>query len=151
MNKTTIIEELRAGRPIVTYTKGVSMRPLLYEGKTQIYAVPEKRELKVGELPIFFLKQGTYIVHRVVKTEKDYYITRGDNCFGTETVPKNNILGIVTEIYKGNKKISVDNRWYKMYVKFWMVTAPVRIPLLKLRYKVRILKNNWSKKDDTAK
>lgn len=136
-SKTTIAEQLRNGKSVIVGTKGISMQPLLYERKTHVVVEPVDRPLKKSELPIWFLKDGTYVIHRIIRVDDEFYYTRGDNCIGTETVPKDNVLGIVTQIYRKGKTIEVTDRKYRCYVRIWSIIAPVRIFIYKLRARVR--------------
>lgn len=134
--KTTIEEQLKAGNTVVSFTKGTSMQPLLYEGKTYVVIAPITGELSVGDLPLWRRGDGKYVLHRLVKIEGDFCYTRGDNCIGTEKVPREDMLGVVTEICRGGRIIPVTNKGYRRYVSLWLRLSPVRIPLYKLRAKL---------------
>lgn len=135
--KTTIVEELKAGKPIVTFTSGSSMEPLLYERKTHVVIEPLVKELEVGELPIFLRKDGKYVIHRIIRVDNSCYYTRGDNCIGIERVPKEQVLGKVAEIYRNGKRIKVTDFGYKIYVKFWMFTSGLRICCYRVRARIK--------------
>lgn len=135
MNNTSIREELAAGRAVYTFTSGVSMEPLLYDKKkkngTHVRICPVKRQLLVGELPIYLRPEGQYVIHRVVgvkqeKTGELYYLTRGDNCINTEQIPEEWVLGVVTEIYRKGKTIRVTDKGYRFYVTVWSLNYPLR-------------------------
>ncbi len=134
--KTTIERELRAGRAVVTGTTGISMRPLLREGKTSVLIEPLERPLSAGELPIFRRPDGKYVIHRVLSSDEQYYYTRGDNCLNGEKVPKEWVLGVVTEIYRGKRTLRVTDRRYRLYVGFWRASAPARLALKKARVRL---------------
>ena len=144
--KTTVAEQLRAGRPVAAFTSGVSMQPLLYENKTHVLIEPLSRPLKVGELPIFLRPDGKYVIHRVIKVEDDFYFTRGDSCIGLEKVPKDWMLGVVTEIYRNKKYIKVTDKKYRIYVWVWQVAAPARIFFFRIRAMVRALYRRMKKR-----
>ena len=131
--KTTIAEQLRAGKTVAVSTHGVSMQPLLYENKTHVLIEPLNRDLKVGELPVFLRSDGKYVLHRVIRVDDDFYYTRGDNCIGMEKVPKERMLGVVTEIYRNGRYIKMTDRSYCLYVSIWQATAPLRIFYFRLR------------------
>ena len=134
---TTIARELRAGRPVVVSTTGVSMRPLLWEGKTQVLVCPPDHPPRVGELSLFLLREGVYVMHRIIAVEDGFCITRGDNCLGTERVPEERILGLAAEIYRGRRTLSVTDRRYRVYVKLWQLLTPLRLAVYRLRSLVR--------------
>lgn len=112
------------------------MHPLLYEGKGYVLLAPITGELSVGDIPIFQRADGKYVLHRLVKIEGDFCYTRGDNCVGMEQVPRDAMLGVVTEIVQNGKTIRVTDPGYRRYVSLWMRLAPVRIPLYHLRAKL---------------
>ncbi len=141
MNKT-IAGELKAGRMVATKTTGVSMRPLLYERKTTAIIEPLRRELQVGELPIYQRPDGYYVIHRVVGVDPAHYYTRGDNCTDIEKIPKSWALGVVVEILRGNRRIRVTDRGYRFYVAFWRWITPVRILYYRVRGKIRSLRKS---------
>lgn len=134
MNRqTTIEQQLKAGKAVAVYTKGSSMRPLLKEGKTYVIVQPIADDLTVGQLPLFAVSKGVYMIHRIIGVEDNAYYTRGDNCISTEKVPKKKVLGVVTEICRGKKTVAVTDRSYRIYVKLWQAIAPLRILLYRLR------------------
>lgn len=127
MNETeSIRRRLEKGLPAATYTQGVSMRPLLYQGKTHVILSPLNRELKPGDLPIYLRPDGLYIIHRLIRIGEDYYYTRGDNCMHGEKIPKDWVIGEVTEIYRKGKNIPVTSRGYRIYVAVWNGVFPLR-------------------------
>ncbi len=141
-NETSNIQkELREGRPVITFTVGTSMQPLLYDkGRkhaTHVLIEPLKRELVKGDMPIVELPDGRYMIHRVVDViNKDgaiYYRTRGDNCITEEINKKEAAFGVVTEIYRKGKTIKVTDRAYRFYVKGWLLTYPIRRQMRRLR------------------
>lgn len=127
MNETeTIRQRLEQGLPAATYTRGVSMRPLLYQGKTHVILEPLSRELHPGELPIYLRPDGVYVIHRLIRIEENCYYTRGDNCMHGEKIPKDWVIGVVTEIYRKGKNIPVTSRGYRIYVAVWNAIFPLR-------------------------
>ena len=140
MNKSysNIRGELQRGRPVITFTTGTSMEPLLHDkGKknaTHVLVNPLTEELSVGDMPLVQLSDETYMIHRIIGVEPGpVYITRGDNCIGCERVAPEQILGIVTEIYEGNKKICVTDKRYLRYVKRRIRNYPIRMKWVKIR------------------
>ncbi len=136
MNKelTKIKDELQAGRPVISFTSGVSMEPLLHDKRkknaTHVLIMPVAGICKVGDMPLVFMEDGRYILHRIVRVdEKDgkiFYQTRGDNCIGSEYVSEKTVLGIVEEIYYKNKTVKVTDEKYNRYVRVWMRTYSIR-------------------------
>ena len=137
MNKelTRLKDELMAGRPVISFTRGISMEPLLHDKEkknaTHVLIQPVTEICKVGDMPLALLSDGRYILHRIIridkKQDKVIYVTRGDNCVGCEYVPQEAVYGVVREIYyKNNKTVKVTDKKYQRYVKVWMQLYPIR-------------------------
>ena len=154
---TKLRDELLAGRSVISFTSGTSMEPLLHDktkkNATHVLIVPMRGECKVGDMPLVLMRDGKYVLHRLIKVEKKngqiFYRTRGDNCIGTEYVPQGAVLGVVSEIFYKNKTVKVTDKNYNRYVKFWMRTFPIRKLFMQCRVKAgrlyRICKNIISK------
>ena len=124
--QTTLSQILKSGRPAATYTSGRSMEPLLYEHKTYVILEPVKGILKKGDLPIYQRPDGIYVIHRLIDQGENWYYTRGDNCLRGEKIPKEWVLGIVTEIQRKGKIIHVTDKSYQCYVWYWGKIWPFR-------------------------
>ena len=136
-----IEQELLAGKTILMNTRGGSMRPLLREGKTQVLISPLQGPLKIGDLPLVRLKPGLYRLHRLVASEGELLYTLGDHCTEAETVTADQVLGVVTEICRGSRKIDLNGPGYRLYRWVWLHTQASRILLLRLRRRlVRLIK-----------
>lgn len=140
--------ELEQGRPVITFTTGISMEPLLHDkhkkNATHVLVVPVSDSLSVGDMPLVQLTDDKYMIHRIIRIEAEagqqLYITRGDNCIGCERIKPQQILGVVTEIYEKDKKISVTDDRYLRYVKRRMRNYPIRkawVQLLSIASKIK--------------
>ena len=118
-------------------THGDSMEPLLFNQSTRVVIRKVDRTLKKGDLPVYRRPTGQFVMHRIIRvTESDYY-TRGDNRFGLEQVPKEWVLGVVTEIYRKNRHFLVTSPGYRLYVWVWSGLYPVRYLLHRGRSAVK--------------
>lgn len=129
----SVEQNLRAGQPVISGTRGVSMRPLLKQGYTQVGIIPLDRPLKVGDMPLVKLEAGHFRLHRVVEISERGIFTRGDNTIPLEKVKPEDILGRVTKIYRGDQVITEDNQKYQRYVRFWLWSTPIRLVLFRIR------------------
>ena len=138
---TRIKDELQAGRPVMSFTSGVSMEPLLHDKRkknaTHVLIVPVTDTCKVGDMPLVFMQDGRYVLHRIIRVDKKdgdvFYQTRGDNCIGSEYVPATSVYGIVKEIYRKDKTIKMTDIGYRIYVKIWMNTYLIRKFVMRAR------------------
>ena len=118
--------EILSGNPVVTMTSGDSMEPLLFDHDTRVVIRRADGPLKKGDLPVYRRPSGQFVMHRVVRVGKDCYYTRGDNRYGTERVPQEWMLGVVTEIYRKEHHFPVTDWRYRLYVALWGGLYPIR-------------------------
>lgn len=144
MNKTEspLEKEILSGKPVVTMTSGDSMEPLLYDHSTRVVIWKAEGPLKKGDLPVYRRPSGEFVMHRIIRVDADNYYTRGDNRAGLEKVPREWVLGVVTEIYRKQRHIYVTDWSYRLYTRVWNLLYPVRYIL----YKARMAKRKWTTK-----
>ncbi len=83
-------ERLREGERVTIVLRGTSMRPTLCEGD-KITVAPLETDPQVGDV-VLFRYAGWHLLHRVIAIEGDLYTMQGDNCYGTETAPRRDIV-----------------------------------------------------------
>lgn len=140
--ESPLAKEIVSGKPVVTMTSGDSMEPLLYHRSTRVVIWKAEGTLKKGDLPVYRRPSGQFVMHRIIRVDDSYYYTRGDNRIGLEQVPKEWVLGIVTEIYRKGRHINVTDCNYRLYVKVWNLIYPIRYIL----YRVKRAKRKWTTK-----
>ena len=132
-------ELLRSGNVIFT-NKGISMKPLLRQGKDLM--IIEKRKagqiLKENDVVLFERPNGDTVLHRIVGEGEGGFYILGDNCIDPEFVPGDKIIGVLTGVVRnGKKRINVTDPGYLRYVRLWRKTYPVRRIWLKVKAAVR--------------
>lgn len=122
-------EQLKTQDSAAYLTSGASMRPLLRTHKDIVVISRAKHPLVVGDVPLY-KKKGVkkLILHRIIDISSDgTYIIRGDNTYQKEYVPENDVVGVMTAIYRGGKYIDcAKSKPYKIYVKVNRFLYPVR-------------------------
>ena len=97
MNTLTIKQSLllltKIKRPFELTVNGMSMFPILYSGDN--IKVCAKDDYSIGDIIVFFYKENTLLVHRLLKIENGRYFCKGDNSFRLEDVEKKDIIGAV--------------------------------------------------------
>lgn len=127
---SNIEEQLRENGVYVSTTAGVSMKPMLRNRRDRIVLLPVgDKTLKKWDLPIYRRPDGRYILHRIIDVKDDHYVIRGDNTYRKEYVPKEWVLGYVSEFYRGKKHVCTDQRGYRFYAAFWHRIYFLRLPL----------------------
>jgi len=83
--------------------------------------------LKKYDVPLYRLGEK-YILHRIigVKEEERIYVIRGDNTFVKEYVPFDSVVGVLTSFNRKGKSVSVSNKGYRFYSRFWNLIYPFR-------------------------
>ena len=118
-------ETLAQGKTVRFSPRGVSMLPMLRQGKDTVTLSPVTDRLKKYDIPLYRRDDGAYILHRVSKVDETYTCI-GDNQYVYEPGIRNDqIIGVVTAFTRGNREISVTSVWYKLYVRVWCNTRPI--------------------------
>lgn len=117
--------------------QGVSMLPLLRQGKDRVELGPLPQQLKRLDLPVYQTPGGKYLMHRVVKVTPTHYICLGDNTLEYETILPEQMIGVVTAIERNGKRMEVTNPWYRLYCQIWSHTRPARILYKRFREKTK--------------
>lgn len=134
----TISEVVQSGREASFTPEGTSMLPMLTGGRDEIVLVRPRFPLKKYELPLYVRKSGAVVLHRVVKVVRNgsetEYQMRGDNTWENETgIRDENIVAVVSRFCRAGKWHSVDSIGYRLYVRFWCLSYPVRRLMLRCR------------------
>ncbi len=137
-----LIEERLAAGQTVRYLpfRGVSMLPMLRQGKDAVELSPLPQKLKKYDLPVYRYPSGKYVMHRVVAVREDHYICLGDNTLEYETILPEQMIGLVTAFTRNGRRISVRNPFYRLYCILWGLTPPLR--RLYKRIRVKMTKKN---------
>lgn len=109
-------------------TYGVSMRPIIHQQRDNIIIVKNEGRLKKYDVPVYQLKSGKYVMHRIIEVHDDHYIIMGDNTKVREYVTDEMICGKLIGYYrKGKRYIDCENNvLYKLYARIWTALVPLR-------------------------
>ena len=112
MNNTVSFEEELNERGVILHTnKGVSMMPLLRQNKDVMIISKVEGRLKKYDAPLYKRPNGDYVVHRILRVDKDSYVICGDNCFRREYgITDSQIKGVLTGIIRNGKTISTNRK-----------------------------------------
>lgn len=127
MSAESKLEALLARDGFLIYkTRGVSMRPLLKEGRDLVTIRTFDGRLKKYDVPLYRRRDGGYLLHRIIEVKPDHYVIRGDNTFVKEHVPDKELVGVLVAFKRKGKDFTVDSRGYRLYAKVWNFIYPVR-------------------------
>ncbi len=119
---------------IITSTAGTSMYPMLRNKRDMVVIKKVDGPFKKHDVPVYRLKSGKIVMHRILKVTKDGYIIRGDNLYKNELdITDNNIIGVLKAFYRNGKYYDVEtSKKYKLYVLWVRISYPVRFVLCHL-------------------
>lgn len=107
-------------------TCGISMKPMLKEGRDTVVITPVSRRPRKYDVILFRRADGC-VLHRVVKVLPDALVTCGDNSASCETVADGDVIGILSEFYRGEKHLSPESGFWAMYGRAAVLLMPLRI------------------------
>ena len=118
-----VIEEILAGDgEFRMYPRGTSMLPLIHQGRDSVVL---KRNFECGakkhDIAFYRRTNGQFVLLRVMKVLDDgSYIMCGDNQTQLEYgIKREQIIGYVERMYKGEKENTFNSLGYKLYLLIW--------------------------------
>ncbi len=109
-------------------TAGFSMYPMLRHHSDMVVIKRVDRPLKRHDVPLYRLKSGKLVLHRILKVTPNGYIIRGDNLLNKErNVTDDMIIGVLKEFYRNGKHYDCEtSRSYRAYIIFNRLSFPLR-------------------------
>lgn len=99
--------------------KGKSMRPYLREKRDKVVVSPANTNLNIYDI-VLYKSNDIYILHRIIGESENNYLICGDNNYVTETIPKDDIIGVVIEIIRYDRfHITTASKSFDIWVKVW--------------------------------
>lgn len=125
----SLSEQLAAQGFLVSTTVGMSMYPMLRNRRDRVVILPIEsgRRLRRWDLPLYLRADGKYVLHRVIAVKRDGYVIRGDNTYQKEYVRDAQLLGVVSEFYRGERHVRCSSRLYRTYAALWHLIFPLRV------------------------
>lgn len=121
-----IREQLACGQAVTFFPRGVSMLPLLREGRDSVTLSAPPQRLKKYDIALYQRQNGQYVLHRVVRCG-DTYTFIGDNQFCLEKgIAHNQIIAICTAFSRDGKRMSATAFGWRLYAVLWSWSRPLR-------------------------
>ncbi|MDR0889711.1 MAG: S24/S26 family peptidase [Oscillospiraceae bacterium] len=116
-----IRETLSAGGSFTLTITGSSMYPFILGGRDRVTLSPITQELKKNDLPLYRRADGAFVLHRIVKVEKDgTYTCCGDHQWRAEKgLRREQMIAIATAYVRKGKALSNRNVPYRIYRTVW--------------------------------
>jgi hypothetical protein len=129
-------EMLDQGKTVRFSPRGVSMLPMLRQGKDTVTLSPVSGKLKKHDIPLYRRDDGAYVLHRIIAVGKTYTCI-GDNQYIYEPgVRDDQIIGVVTSFTRGKREYTVTDWRYRLYLTLWCRTVTIRKHMLDGVHKV---------------
>lgn len=121
-----IQETLHQGKSVTFSPRGISMLPMLRQGRDTVTLVPIDRKLEKYDIPLYRRDNGAFILHRIVKTG-DTFTCIGDNQFELECgIRPDQMIGVVESFTRDGRIVNVTDMGYRVYCRFWHWLRPLR-------------------------
>ena len=116
-NDLSIESALAEQGEIILCSSGVSMFPMLRHRKDMVVIEKLERELKKYDVPVYRLKSGKIVMHRILEVRPDCYVIRGDNLLDKEYIKPEQIIGVLKEFHRNGRRIHCEtSKGYKLYI-----------------------------------
>ena len=127
-----IREVLASGGEFRLYPHGISMLPLLRQGRDSVSLRQVDSPIRKGDILFYQRPDGSFVLHRVRAVTPNGLTLMGDN----QTLPERGVspdwvIGRVTRIFRDDKEVTCDGMGYRLYLLLWQFTI-TRGFLLKL-------------------
>ena len=129
---------IELGKTVKITVTGFSMYPLVSSRRDAVL-LAKAEDIKVGDVPLFVRKDGSYILHRLVGEKDGAFIAMGD--YETEPeypVYRENIVAKAVGFYRKGRYIDCKSKGYRAYSFVWRKTAVLRPFLLRTMGKMAI-------------
>ena len=126
--KNNISEAISIEKEIMACTSGTSMYPMLRHRRDMVVIETVNRKLKKNDVPLYRLKSGKLVLHRILKVTDNGYIIRGDNLYHKEyNITDDNIIGVLKAFYRDGKYYEcATSKAYHIYIVLNKLSFPLR-------------------------
>ena len=125
MTDNTRIEDILQQEGFYTSTtRGVSMYPMLRDGRDTVIIRPPEGRLRKYDVPLYRVGPK-YVLHRVIRVLPEGYVIRGDNCLQKERIRDAQVIGVLTGFYRDDRPVDLSGRGYRLYCRVWCVLSPL--------------------------
>lgn len=121
-----VIERIEAGQSVRFSPRGISMLPMIRQEIDSVVLSPVTGRLKKYDIPLYQREDGSYVLHRVVRTGNSYTCI-GDNQFKSEKgIERGQVLAVVTAFYRGDRLHSTGELGYRLYCRYIHYSRGIR-------------------------
>jgi hypothetical protein len=148
IESSTFEKELAVHGRFMYKNVGTSMMPLIREGKDVMIIERPNGRLNKYDVALY-KKNGSYILHRVIKVRESDYVIVGDHCTVREYgITDSDIIGVMKGLIRSGKELDLNSFGYKLYYHLWCDLYPVRVFIIKMKsFASRALRKVFPKRD----
>ncbi|MCI6771633.1 MAG: nucleotidyltransferase family protein [Oscillospiraceae bacterium] len=129
---------LECGQTAVLKVTGSSMTPFLVPERDSVELAGIKNEPKTGDVVLYKRKNGAYVLHRVIKTDKDgFYFTGDSQTFVEGPIEKDQLIAVCDAFVRKGKRIAGKEPRWKAYEFLWRKFRKCRPSLMKAYEKMK--------------
>lgn len=143
MRKSTYEEYLEQNGSMTYSNVGVSMMPLLRQGR-DLFTVRKKgaERCKKYDVVLYRRPPSSYVLHRIIQVREKDYVILGDNCISKEYgITDADIIGVMESYVHNGKAHTTEFIGYRLYSRIWVHIAPFRIILQKMKHRLRRMRH----------
>ena len=113
---------------LMTCVSGISMYPMVRTRRDMVIIKKVDRKLQKNDVPVYRLKSGKLVMHRILEVTDNGYIIRGDNLMNKEyNITDENIIGMLKAFYRNGKLIDCEtSKGYRVYIFLNRISFPIR-------------------------
>jgi len=123
-----VVSELLQNNQKVRITvTGNSMMPFLRENRDSVeLSAAGINDLRFGQIALIRRNDGIYILHRVIlKVKGSFYLAGDAQCRVEGPLMPDQLIAVVTNIWRKDKQISASNILWKILSFLWWIRLPV--------------------------
>jgi len=121
-----IKEQLQNGKHIRYSPRGISMLPMIREGRDSVVLAQVPEQLHKYDIALYQRSDGQYVLHRIVKAEKTYTCIGDNQYFYEPGIEHRQVIAVVTAFYRSEKRYSTTHWVYKLYCRLWHFSRGLR-------------------------
>lgn len=131
-------EKLCDGGEVKFSPKGISMLPLIKEGRDSVVLKKRPSKPKKYDVVLYKRANGDFVLHRIIAVRNGVCTMCGDNQISREkNVPLSSVYAIMTGLYHGDEYVSVNDRSYIRQSKQIVRKQCVKYNICRVKFLIR--------------
>lgn len=113
---------------------GASMIPFLHkdEDRVELSSV-SFNNIQRGDIVLIVRDSGEYVLHRVLRKEKEYFYIVGDAQQWIEgPLRTDQLIAVATAVWRKERRIECSAFWWRGLAELWMLLRPMRNHIFRL-------------------